>query len=370
VFELYGDLLQLSDNAIFVEGQEPRTVLLDQDIPSVLVYRSGEDLYVLDTGATAFFRERLLEAFERLRPFSRFVILNSHSHVDHTANNGLIREVEANEKLHYLSKVGIPELDYERSIIGSYEEISKYYYFTNGPRFPYSLVTRPLGLTRYINPRAPYFIVKKTVQGFAPLEPSVETVRPYEDNELISLDLGSESWPGWMISDQVWVLKTGGHSPDSVSFLLPEEKILFLGDETLMYFNCWLDSRAANVRAALELAIRLLEAGTVETVIGCHQQKPYSGAEAKDLMHRLLDGHGRVEREILSVVDSAPDGATVAQIYRQLSKRKKHVPELAAFFKYDYPKMPIFLKTHIAGILLENGYEAVGPEGNKRFVKP
>lgn len=60
----------------------------------------------------------------------------------------------------------------------------------------------------------------------------------------------------------------------------------------------------------------------------------------------------------------------VAQIYRQLSKRKKQVPELAAFFKYEYPKMPIFLKTHIAGLLLENGYEAVGPEGNRRFAKP
>jgi glyoxylase-like metal-dependent hydrolase (beta-lactamase superfamily II) len=369
VFDLYGDLLQLGDSAIFVEGMEPRTVLLDQDVPSVLVYRSGDDLYVLDTGATQFFRERVLEAVERLRPFSRFVILNSHSHVDHTANNGIIRDVESNEKLHYLSQVGIPELDYERSIIRSYEEISKYYYFANGPRFPYSLVTRPLGLTRYINPRAPYFIVKKTVQGFAPLEPSLETVRPYEDNELISLDLGSESWPGWKISDQVWVLETRGHSPDSVSFLLPKEKILFLGDETLMYFNCWLDSRAANVRAALELTIRLIETGMVETVIGGHQQKPYHKTDAKDLMRRLLDGHGIVEREILSVVDSAPDGATVSQIYRQLSKRKKQLPELAAFFEYEFPKMPIFLKTHIAGLLLENGYEAVGPEGNMRFTK-
>src|SRR5450756_3158455 len=66
-------------------------------------------------------------------------------------------------------------------------------------------------------------------------------------------DLGSESWPGWMISDQVWVLKTGGHSPDSVSFLLPEEKILFLGDETLLYFNCWLDSSAANVLSLIHI---------------------------------------------------------------------------------------------------------------------
>jgi glyoxylase-like metal-dependent hydrolase (beta-lactamase superfamily II) len=369
VFRLYGDLIQLGSDAIFIEGQEPRTVLLDQDIPSVLVYRSGDDLYVFDTGATAFFRKRLLEAIEKLRPFSRFIILNSHSHVDHTANNGIIGEVEADEKLHFLSKVGIPELDYEGSIIRSYEEINKYYYFTKGPRFPYSLATRPLGLARHINRRAPFFIIKKTIQGFAPLEPSSETVRPYEDNELTSLVLGPVSWSGWNISDQVWALKTNGHSPDSVSFLLPEEKLLFLGDETLMYFNCWLDSSAANVRDALGLAIRLIESGTVETVIGGHQQKPYSGAEAIDLLRRLLDGHEIVERETLLVVDSAPDGATIAQIYRQLSKRKKRVPVLDAFFKYEYPKMPIFLKTQIAGILIENGYAVEGPEGNRRFIK-
>jgi len=366
---VYGDLLQVRDNAIFIEGQEPRTVLKDQDVPSVLVYNSGDDLYVLDTGATPFFRERALEAVARLRPFSRLFILNSHSHVDHTANNSIIREVESNEKFHYLSRAGIPGLEYKKSVVQSYKEISKYYYFLKGPRFPYSLVTRPLGLVRYLNQQAPYFLVQKAVEGFAPLEPSIETVRPFEVNESHSLDLGSISWPGWKISDQVWVLETRGHSPDSVSFFLPKEKILFLGDETLMYFNCWLDSSAANVRAALELTIRLLETGMVETVIGGHQQKPYNKTEAKDFIARLLDGYSTLEREIRSATDSFSNGATVSQIYRQLSKRKKRLPELGAFFEYEFPKMPIFLKTLITGSLLENGYGAVGREGKMRFAK-
>jgi glyoxylase-like metal-dependent hydrolase (beta-lactamase superfamily II) len=40
-----------------------------------------------------------------------FTLLNSHGHLDHVGNNGLIRTVQADEKHHYLSKAGWPFLD-------------------------------------------------------------------------------------------------------------------------------------------------------------------------------------------------------------------------------------------------------------------
>jgi glyoxylase-like metal-dependent hydrolase (beta-lactamase superfamily II) len=207
------------------------------------------------------------------------------------------------------------------------------------------------------------------IKKFAPLEPSLETVRPFEDVESGPLDIGPTTWPGWKISDEVWALETRGHSPDSVSFYLPGEKILYLGDETLKYFNCWLDSRATKVRAALELAMRLLETGTVKTIIGGHQQKPYEDAEAKGLLSRLLHDYDIMEQEIFSALNAFPQGATTAQIYGRLRKRKNDVAELRAFFEYEFPKMPVLLKTLVVGLLLENGCQAVGPDGKKKFTK-
>ncbi len=103
---MFGDIHAIAQDTLFVEGLEPRSILREPDVASAVLHKAGGTLYLMDTGATRFFRERIKAAAERLRPFDRLVLLNSHGHPDHTPNNSVLREIPAAAKRHY---IGVPE---------------------------------------------------------------------------------------------------------------------------------------------------------------------------------------------------------------------------------------------------------------------
>ena len=90
---MYGDIIEIAQNTLLVEGKIPSTIMKEPDIANSLVYKVGDTVYLLDTGATTFFRERLHKAIEQLKPFKRFILFNSHEHPDHVGNNAIIKEI-------------------------------------------------------------------------------------------------------------------------------------------------------------------------------------------------------------------------------------------------------------------------------------
>jgi glyoxylase-like metal-dependent hydrolase (beta-lactamase superfamily II) len=371
---MLGDIVAIAERTLMIEGLDPSLILIEPDVASVLLHRSGETLYILDTGATLQVRKRIVEAAEQLRPFQRLVILNSHGHTDHTANNGVLRDIAAQTKEHFISEAGLPLLDYHRHFAAMFKTISALYFIEDGPDFPWSLLFRPFKLLRYTRPelienRIVPAIVDRVLSKMAPLDPSVSTATPFERQAPRPLSIPGGPSRGWNFTDDVYVIESRGHTPDSMCFYLPKVKLLFMGDETVPYFNIFPNSCAARVAASLRSARSMAAAGAVDVLIGGHQQKPFRGSQITELLDQLLSDHEVFRREVFASVGKHPMGATMIQIYDDLQKRRS-IPAVDRYFRFEFPKMPPFLKTQIACLLLEEGYAAVGPAGLKRFVPP
>ena len=369
--DMFGDIHPIAPNTLFIEGLDPRLILREPDVASVILHKAGDTLYLLDTGATRFFRERIKQAAERLRPFARLVLLNSHGHPDHTPNNAVVREIEADHKAHFIAQAALSNLDYAERTRRDFAGIAEYYHLEDGPGFPFSLLMKPLKLFRLVWPALieRHFLsamIRGIMRKFEPLEPSPETATPLETLQAETIRLGGVNFNGWKFGGDVWVIETRGHTPDSVSFFLPRMKVLFLADETVDYFNCWADSSAARVTAALEAALALYKAGEISVLIGGHQTDVFRGEAISALLRRLLGQQDAIMRALQEILAVHPRGLTVKSIYRRLKKYRR-TPATDRFFQYEFPKMPGMLKTEIVYALLEAGYKADGKHGRKRF---
>jgi len=82
-------------NTLVVVGRPLAAAKGEADVANTILYRAGETLYVIDTGATPSFRPFLRKAINRLRPFRHVVLINTHGHPDHWGNNALVAGLRA-----------------------------------------------------------------------------------------------------------------------------------------------------------------------------------------------------------------------------------------------------------------------------------
>jgi glyoxylase-like metal-dependent hydrolase (beta-lactamase superfamily II) len=369
---MYGDIIKISDNLLMVEGQEPTTILLQPDIANSIIYKSGSGLYIMDTGGTPFFRDKILKAVARFRPFDSVTLLNSHGHVDHTANNSIINDIDAKTKKHYISEMGMDSLNYLDYFSKNFNSVAPFYNIEDGPRFPASLLFKPIALFRVISPqliqsRILPFIIDNVLKKFKPLEPSKSTATPFESLPLSKLSVHGIVLEGWNLNDDIFAVPSRGHSPDSVSFYLPKEKFLYLADEMFPYFNCWIDSSSAHIIAILKTSLALYRNGDIAGLVGGHQQKLYTGIEIEQVLTRLLEDYAIFKAEIMRVLQEHKEGVTVVQIYNELEKKRARIRTLDRYFRMEFPKMPPLLKTNITAVLLEEKIQFSGPKGKKKF---
>lgn len=365
---MYGEIIQFAKNAFMVEGKIPSSIMKEPDIANSVVYKAGDIVYVIDTGATVFFKERLIMAVERLRPFRKLILFNSHCHPDHVGNNSILRRISADERGHYISRAGIAGLDAAKDFYGKFKNIEQYYDYLSGPgKFPATLI-RILKLTRIKNADTPlHILIKNTLKKFLPLETSIETITPLEETEPMDMEIGKTSWRGWNFDNHVYVMEARGHSPDEVVFFLPDIKALILADETFEFFNCWPDSNSDKVKAVLNKSIRLFKSKEAEILISGHTHAVMKDEEAVGFLETLLKEYAEFTGQVLLAAKSNPSGLTVNQIYRRLKGAGKN-PAIGKFLSIEFPKMPPFLKTVITSILLENEFRPEGEYRKKRFV--
>src|SRR3954468_18672284 len=101
----YGDVVRPAPNTLMVVGRELNQAKGEADIANSILYRAGDTLYVIDTGATPSFRPSLRKAVDRLRPFRHTVLINTHGHPDHIGNNELVMKTPAASHRHYMSRL-------------------------------------------------------------------------------------------------------------------------------------------------------------------------------------------------------------------------------------------------------------------------
>jgi hypothetical protein len=118
---MLGDIVPLANNLWLVVGDLPA------DIPNALVYRAGDRLYLMDSGAGSTMRASILQVLHEVGPVQSFTLLNSHAHADHVGNNDLIHLVEARQTHHYLSEAGLALLDARSYFADQFARLSASY---------------------------------------------------------------------------------------------------------------------------------------------------------------------------------------------------------------------------------------------------
>jgi glyoxylase-like metal-dependent hydrolase (beta-lactamase superfamily II) len=366
---MLGDIVPLANNLWLVLGDLPR------DIPNALLYRAGDRLYLMDSGAGPIIRASIIQVLHEVGPVQSFTLLNSHGHADHVGNNDLIHLAQARETHHYLSEAGLALLDPRSYFAAQFSRLSAYYDPVTGfqahrVRWRFAGVLRDLVAVFAGERRTLEMFFSLYLRKFQPLRPSPETIQPYESLPRQPLVIGDVPWTGWVLGEQeVWVLEARGHTPDEVLFYLPEHQLLHTADLTFPLFPTFPDSEGTVTGAMLRKCQAMASAGALRLLTDGHHQQVYRGQEEVVAFLGTLVTEQEHFQAVLREILEEHNGLTVGQVYARIQQRHDD-PVVQHYLSLEFPHLPMPLQQIIAVSLLQMGYEAKGPRRKKRFYRP
>jgi glyoxylase-like metal-dependent hydrolase (beta-lactamase superfamily II) len=370
-----GEIVPLADHLWLVVGVMPEDNLKHTDIANALVYRAGDRLYLLDSGAGPTIRKSILQVLQEVGPVQSFTLLNSHAHADHNANNDLIHLAQARETHHYLSEAGLARLELPSYFADQLYRLGDYHDVMKGFQ-AHRVLTRSMGVTRDIlavfvgERRAWELLCHLILREIQPIRTSRETIQPYESLPRQPLVIGDVPWTGWVLGDNdVWVLEARGHTPDEVLFYLPEHQLLHTADLTFEPFPTSLDSDGQVIRETLSKCQAMAHAGAVRVLTDGHHHQVYRGQqEIIAFLETLLTKQEQFQTALRQILQEH-DGLTVEQIYVAVRERRGDLG-VQHYLSLESPHTPFTLQDIIIVTLLQMGYQARGPRRKKRFYRP
>jgi glyoxylase-like metal-dependent hydrolase (beta-lactamase superfamily II) len=366
---MLGDIVTLANNLWLVVGDRPA------DVPNVLVYRAGDRLYLIDSGAGSTIRASILQVLHEVGPIQSFTLLNSHGHADHVGNNDLIHKVTARETHHYLSEAGLPLLAARTYFADQFARLSASYDPATGfqahrLRWRFVGVVRDLVAAAVGERRTLEMFFFLYLRKFQPIRPSPETIQTYEALPRQPLLIGGVPWTGWSFGeDDIWVLEARGHTPDEVLFYLPEHQVLHTADLTFPLFPTFPDSNGSVTQELLSKCRAMTTAGVVRLLTDGHHHQVYQGRqEVLAFLGTLLTEQEHFQAVLREILEEH-EGLTVGQVYAHVRQRHDD-PMVQHYLSLEFPYLPMPLQQIIAVSLLQMGYEAKGPRRKQRFYRP
>ena len=366
-----GDIVPLANNLWLIVGDGPK------DFPNVVVYRAGNRMYVMDSGAGSVIRASILKVMQEAGPLQMFTLLNSHGHADHVGNNDVINMAQAKEKHHYFSKAGLALLDPVPYFTDLFLRLSAYY----DPIAAYQVDRLKWQSLKLIRDSVALFVGEKTaiatvwsiyIKNFQPFHPSEKTMEFYESLPRQTITIGGVQWTGWVLgANDVWILEERAHTSDEVLFYLPEHRLLFTADLTFPMFPTFPDTNGELTREMLQRCYEMASAGVVSLLINSHFLSPavYRGQEeAVPFLGTLLTEHDRFQVVLREILEEH-DGLTVGEVYSYVRQRSND-PVIQHYLSMEYPDHPMSLQQIITVNLTQMGYRAQGPKRKQRFYRP
>lgn len=313
----FGEIKKIAPNCLLVIGRGTNP-LHAASCATTLIYKFLDIVYVVDSGATPFFRKKLIEAIEQLKPYNSIVLINTHGHTDHISNNTIINDINAKEKLHFVSENTLEDLKNPKELITKeIENASEFIFMGKNPK-------------------------QALVQIFEHLEPidsSPETAKILLEKDKKKLYFGHISFNGWELADgHIKILESGGHIKESLMIYIKPLKLLFTGDETLSFFPIWPSSSAHNFLTTIQHIKHMLNDKLIDILIGSHNEQIFTTpAYAINFIDNLLDLHARFDSYIRKnlIGHEIDSGATINQLYLSLeaSPFKEHLPKTEIYTK-------------------------------------
>ena len=281
-----GDVLELDDRTVLVLGQQLDVAHDQPDVANALVHRTGDTLFLVDTGATTAFRQALRDAVDRVGPWSRLIVLTTHGHPDHVGNNDLADELGRDRGVpveHFVPARDLPQmLDPAEYWIRSFSRIAG---------------VVPL-------PAPPKLAGDKVVSLFQPMHPFASVTRTYEELPLEQITLGPVRMTGWSFAaGAVRVLRSQGHCAGHVIVHLRDSDIVHLADEGNGPCGVMHDADQLKLQTVLAAVATLFGQGLAGTLTDGHTFAVRRGADATTYLEGLLDQAMALQQVALSATN-------------------------------------------------------------------
>lgn len=349
-----------------LEGFSGHPFNIELSSPNIYIFREGDTVLLTDTGLYPFYRERVLE---RLRAYlqkgcRKLILLNTHGHFDHVANNDLIPEAGFPETEFWLIETEKPVIDLLHHFEADLKEHEKYY--------------NPHGFEPWIKGGDLYRGLNTMVDQAKIIPLSSRVTRRFGDVEL----------QGWEVK-RFFIIHDGAHTPGHVSFYDPKYKVLATGDLNMEIQPPFLDASLNRCIEVTDKFRRLANQGFVEFAMDCHRNSTfypaiYEKCGVKPLSPAIVTGIARGKKECseffnvwytyytelkeeIFKIHGYLGEATVPDIVQEM--RKSTNPWVCMKITFAYPNRPARLGTLVSMVLKEAGAKS-RKEGDKILFSP
>lgn len=332
----YGQVVPVTDNTLLVMGR-PLNLNEQADVANVVLHRAGRTLYVIDTGDTDSFRQHLLNAVERLRPFQRVVLINTNGHVDHIGNNDLVHELDAQGVDHFITGADVPTLrDNIKYFAEDFDRVAPFVDLGKSP-------------TAYSH---------DLLALFGLVEPNLETVQVLESLPLEALEIGGQIFPGWRFGEDVYVLRSHGRTAGQVVVYIPAAGLLHLSDETNSYYPPWHDSSGFNTISLLLRVREALNGEDIRYLSDSRHHRLYDDPVGqRALIETLIANYFAFDRLVNAALSANPEGITLDELVARFEAE----PALRVGSDLDVDRNPLFIRIKLLKKLTEVGAVPNGP---------
>lgn len=289
----FGTRAEVASTTLVLFGRALDFEKREAEVANVLVHRADDTLYVVDTGATAHFRARLLETIESMRPFRHVVLVTSHGHPDHVANNSLIDEIPAESCRHYASLHDFALLaDSAGYLRRAFEEVTPY----------------------LDTPTTAAMMTDDLLAMIGPIESRADRVIPIDSLPAHALEIGGTPWEGWRLGTDLQVLRLHGHTAGHIGIYVPSLRLLFLGDETNTCYAPWSDSTPWASFGGLRKGLRMCKAGVVAHMLDGHHATVFDPDGARRLLGQLINDYQFFDHVVIDTLKKREGGTTLGDI--------------------------------------------------------
>ncbi len=329
-----------------VEGVLPNGKGSSTSIPAVYLLPHERTLYMIDSGAGEGMRKKLKR---RLKEYSRdcdhIVLINTHGHIDHIGNNGVILDVPFETQKHYIHHKGIgylvPHVHYGKAM----KRVRSFHEVLLNPDFPHILYFLPIAGAALLNEELVLrWVAKLMLSWYGHIDSD-----PIEITKLRKpkkMKVGKHKVKGFEVGPFKLIF-VAGHSPDSMLVFHEPSGDLVVGDMTFRLYPLWDDSDSDGVEDTFKLMHDLMAEGVVKRVLASHKKEMITDLDELDefladarKIHDLLD---------VLIAEEAKEGkGKVAGVYRRLKKRAATDEVARTAVKMQFPISPFFMKNIIA----------------------
>jgi glyoxylase-like metal-dependent hydrolase (beta-lactamase superfamily II) len=225
-----------TDSLVLFRGNEEDGLVKGHWIPNSYLIKLKGSSFLIDPGCTESNLE-LIKYYLSEHSMKTINILNSHWHLDHTANNGaILHEVSGNSwhHAHAKDRLDNPDVFFSKTLREVFRSVEIKDFLTRNKYAP--LIVKAIELALKIFPdTAVSLAVENFKKYYGQINLGQNQIKYFEPQvDRKRLRSGAASFNGWELPVHLWALETPGHTDDSISYYAYKNSWIFIGD--LDYF--------------------------------------------------------------------------------------------------------------------------------------